>query len=578
MIDAAQLAAERTEWVPVAVPEIPFDPGRPWADEEPAVQEPDEQIEHAEMPRPRPWRPLDLTAVLAGQYRPPEPSVGARNDKVGFFYPGRVHSVASEAEAGKTWLCLVNAAFELGAGRAVLYLDFEDDEGGIVGRLLALGVPRDTIRDRFAYLRPDQAIGVGTNSTDLAEVLADLKPTLAVLDGVTEAMALHHLELKDDSDVARFGALLPRRIAARGPAVVLLDHVPKSTDNRGRFAIGGQHKLAGLNGAAYVLDSRQPFGIGVTGRSSVKLAKDRPGQLRRHALPAGDGLHWFADLTVRSEVDGSVFAELWPPREQLEDGGFRPTGFMAKVCRVLAEAPGGLSRNAIVSAARGRKETVLHALELLVSEGYVAVEKREPQPPHPRAALRGGPRMNENGSGSNRVQDGSGTRSEKRVPSPSPPTGRGPVRNPVRTHNTTKITDPFRQPTKDPMARQQPTIGAGIPTAAATPWLALRAGLATTATPCQGPDRAAWFANDATTRAAAAEACGHCRLRGPCHDYATAAAEPGGVWGGQDRQPRAPARRPHPTPPADTEDVERLVADCTRIHGINPDPTDRTNP
>lgn len=351
--------------------EIPYDPHMPWSDEDPQ-----DSGQPADPERRRPWLPLDLAAVLDGTYVPPQPTVGQRNDGVGLFYPGRIHTIASESEGGKTWLCLVAAAFELAADRAVLYLDFEDDEGGIVGRLLALGVPRDTIKARFAYLRPDQAVRTGTNLVDLAAVLTDLTPTLAVIDGVTEAMSLHGLELKDNGDVAKFGAMLPRRIASRGAAVVLLDHVPKDRDNQGRYALGGQHKLAGLNGAAYVLTNRQPFGIGVTGRSSVKLAKDRPGQLRRHALPSGEGLHWFADLTIRSEVDGSVFAELWPAREHTEDTGFRPTGYMAKICRVLDANVGALSQNTIVEQVRGKKSTVVAALELLVNEEYVAVEKR----------------------------------------------------------------------------------------------------------------------------------------------------------------------------------------------------------
>lgn len=87
----------------------------------------------------RSWQRVDLANVLSGDYTPPKPTVGARSDGVGLFYPGRVHSVASESEAGKTWLALQAAKGELAAGNAVVYIDFEDDEAGVVGRLIRPG-------------------------------------------------------------------------------------------------------------------------------------------------------------------------------------------------------------------------------------------------------------------------------------------------------------------------------------------------------------------------------------------------------------------------------------------------------
>ncbi len=88
----------------------------------------------------RTWAPVDLSDVLDGRYEPPRPTVGARADGAGLFYPGRMHTISSESEGGKTWLALAAAQHELHNGNAVIYLDFEDDEGGVVGRLLALGV------------------------------------------------------------------------------------------------------------------------------------------------------------------------------------------------------------------------------------------------------------------------------------------------------------------------------------------------------------------------------------------------------------------------------------------------------
>ena len=161
------------------------------------------------------WRPVDLTAILAGTSLPVMPTVGRRDDGAGLFYPGRTHIVAAEAEAGKTWLALAAVAAELGDGHACVFIDFEDDAAATVGRLVTMGVGRPALGPgRFAYIRPDDPVDLFGNKADLVQVLGDLKPALVVLDGVTEAMTMHGLELRDNTDVARFGRLLPRWIAS----------------------------------------------------------------------------------------------------------------------------------------------------------------------------------------------------------------------------------------------------------------------------------------------------------------------------------------------------------------------------
>lgn len=345
----------------------------PWEREQDPFTDADYGVWNGQ-PRPEQkhsWRPVDLTDVIEGRYEPPKPTVGRREDGVGLFYPGRGHTVASESEAGKSWFALVAVKQELDAGNAAIYLDFEDDEGGIGGRLLALGASPAAVRERFAYIRPDDSIEALANRTDLAQVLGDLRPTLTVLDGVTEAMTVHGLQMKDNTDIAAFGRLLPRWISDQGPAVVSLDHVTKDPETRGRYALGGVHKLNGLNGAAYVLDNRRAFGIGLTGVSGVYVAKDRPAQLRRHALPSKGGMHWFADLTIESLHETSVDAAIETPEPQT--GTFRPTGLMRKVSDALAKAGKPLTGREITDRVQGRQADVRLAVACLIDEKYISV-------------------------------------------------------------------------------------------------------------------------------------------------------------------------------------------------------------
>lgn len=199
------------------------------------------------------------------------------------------------------------------------------------------------------------------------ELVASPAPTLAVVDGMTEALALNGLDLRDNTDVARFLTLLPRRLARSGAAVLLVDHVVKDREARGRFAIGAQHKLAGID-VSYTLTSVDPFGRGRSGLSTLTVGKDRPGRVREHQAL---GSH-IAELRLSSDAEsGSVVVELAPPAG--EGGGeFRPTRLMERVSRAVEEEP-GLNKRAI-RGLQGKNETLDLALSLLMADGFVRLE------------------------------------------------------------------------------------------------------------------------------------------------------------------------------------------------------------
>lgn len=316
------------------------------------------------------WAPVDLGPVLSGDYEAPKPTIGQRDDGAGMLYPGREHSIFAEPEGMKTWLALVLGHGEMNRGNGVVFIDFEDGPAGIVSRLLALGASPDLIRDRFRYIRPEGPMGqVGED-----HIKALLAPpcTLVILDGVTEAMSLFDLDPKADTDVARFGRMLPKFITAHGPAVLSLDHVVKDRESRGRWATGSQHKLSGLNGVAYTLESVTPLAPGQTGKSRIRVSKDRPGEVRRNALPGSNGaLAWFADFVVESQPDGSALAYIKPPIAH--EGPFRPTAVMKKVADAIAGARGPLNVREIEARVGGKKAVTAAAVARLIDEGFVDV-------------------------------------------------------------------------------------------------------------------------------------------------------------------------------------------------------------
>lgn len=324
-----------------------------------------------EVEDPQSWRPADLSDVLDGTWKPPEPTVGCRSDGIGLFYLGKQHTVASESEGGKTWLLLAAARDEISRDHHVVYIDFEDDCGPVVGRLLALGVNPQRVQRFFHYLRPESPLTVPVNQADLDEMMTEYKPTLATVDGVTEAMTLHGLNPLDNHDAAKFGRLVPRRLAKWGAAAVCLDHVTKSSDTRGRYSIGAVHKLNGLDGAAFVLENRHPFGVDIEGRSTVRIAKDRPGQLRKHTLPNANGLPWFADLVLDSTMGGGhTEAAVIAPNSELATKP-RPTRMMRRVSDELANRPDGLAQRVLCDVVPGKTDTIRLALSHLIADGYV---------------------------------------------------------------------------------------------------------------------------------------------------------------------------------------------------------------
>ncbi len=116
--------------------------------------------------------------------------------------------------------------------------------------------------------------------------------------------------------------------------------------------------------------NRQPFGVGLTGRSTILISKDRPGQLRPHGLPSIGGLHAYGDLVMESRDQDHAQITIWPPKEK-DDTPERPTRLMAKIVELLA-ASGTLSQRRILAGVSGNTGSKRDALDLLILDGYVS--------------------------------------------------------------------------------------------------------------------------------------------------------------------------------------------------------------
>jgi hypothetical protein len=179
-------------------------------------------------------------------------------------------------------------------------------------------------------------------------------------------MQIDGLDPNDNAQIARWWRTYCIPPAHIGAAVVTIDHVAKSKDSRGRWGIGGQHKLAAISGAAYTVETITPFTRGKGGAANINVSKDRPGMVRELA----DGKH-VAVFRLNDEGQATISA---PVVSRDAEGNWHPSTLMAKVSEYLAAIhPAAATAKDIEGAVTGKGVYVRAARDSLAREGYAAI-------------------------------------------------------------------------------------------------------------------------------------------------------------------------------------------------------------
>lgn len=319
------------------------------------------------------WAPVDLAQIRDVGVERPQATILVTEAGQGLIYPGRIHSIAGESTTGKSWAMLAGLIQEIETGHPCTYIDFEDRADTLLARCEDMGATACEVDRLVRYINPETAFNPAS-WTHIETATKDCR--LVIIDGVTEAMTLHSLSLMDNEDIARWFELLPRRITNLGPAIMQIDHVVKNADDRGRFAIGGQHKLAGITGAAYSMVAAKSFAVGQAGHSRIVITKDRHGDVG----PVG---HTIAELHMTPDPARSPTAVNWSLSESTwvpsPDGRARLTGYMVKVSKYVQINP-GVTKRTLLDSGLGKDRYVASAIESLLLEGCLRIE------PGPRGA------------------------------------------------------------------------------------------------------------------------------------------------------------------------------------------------
>lgn len=315
------------------------------------------------------WRALDLQPFLDGTFTPPRTEIFKRTDDEALFYPGKVHSIYGESESGKSWIAQIAAAELLKMCQKVIYIDFESDALDIVNRLSILGVSHAEILQFFSYIRPDTSYNPSDPNW---QKILEGGTRLVIIDGVTEALNLWGKETKDNDGITQWMRIFPRVIASRsGACVVTIDHVTKDRETRGRFAIGGQAKLATIDGAAYLVEPLEALAPGRIGSLTVRVTKDRPGFVRRIAglYRKSDRTQEVAVVTIDSTGE-KMQCVIAPPilEDELEA---QMTEKLDREIVSFIDSNPGATKSMATRGIKGADAAVLARLDILIRDGVL---------------------------------------------------------------------------------------------------------------------------------------------------------------------------------------------------------------
>jgi AAA domain-containing protein len=298
------------------------------------------------------WVPHDLTEL---DERPPiMPTLGATQ----LLYPGKRHVFSGPPESAKTLAAYCMLLQTVRQDDTAMLIDFEMGPYDARQRLRELGGTPDEIK-RIHYVEPEDPW-----SEERAEALVKLNPGLVVVDAAAGAYQLEAFDDNKRADVETFNKRYVNVFWREGISSLLLDHVNKSADDRGKFVIGSERKL-GATDVHIGFETVKAISRGSTGRYKLITHKDRGGYLARGHL---------ADFHLES--DPETHAITWKfttPDSVGEDGVFRPTHLMEKASIQIETAGVAPTKTELATALGGRKKYALQAIDRLVAEGF-AVE------------------------------------------------------------------------------------------------------------------------------------------------------------------------------------------------------------
>lgn len=295
------------------------------------------------------WAPLNLNTL------PDKPPVQPTLGGVGIVYPGKRHVFSGPQESAKTMAAHAIGIEVVRDGGTLILIDFEMGAWDTRDRLKRFGATSDDL-NRVHYIEPSDPADDHT-----MERLLALHPTLVIVDAAAGAYDLQGLDDNKRLDVERFTRLYVRAFWRAGVATILLDHVVKNTELRGRYTIGSERKVGGAD-VHLGFDVITPIKRGGHGLFKISTHKDRGGFLKRGTL---------ATFELTSDPDTHDLTWDFKASTEDTDTPFRPTTLMQRVSEYLELHPEGESKNQIEKNVEGDNTYIRKAINALIEDEYV---------------------------------------------------------------------------------------------------------------------------------------------------------------------------------------------------------------
>ena len=298
---------------------------------------------------------IDLRKILAGEFKPELPDVGSILDGSFLFYSARLNEVHGAPSDGKTNIGLGVGAQVLNDGGTVLFLDPEDTAAAVVRRLISFGAKKEAIEKRFKYVQDPTPKEI----LEAIKWAEKNKPDLVWMDGLAEFLSALGLSENEPSDILQFFRRYAQPFAKTGAAVVISDHVVKSTESRGSWSRGSGAKMGRYDGVSYEIRMGEAYSPSQAGYVKLVVSKDRNGGVGPKGTIAAEA-HF---RPLGQNVTEVSFQKPTPKAD------FRPTALMDKILNALTENPDSTKRDL---RKLGSSKYVDEAIKLLIDDDRLA--------------------------------------------------------------------------------------------------------------------------------------------------------------------------------------------------------------
>lgn len=309
------------------------------------------------------WAPAaDIYALVRSK---PEPPDILSSERGGLFYRGKRHLVTGEPETLKSWIAAAAAAELMSAGENVGWWDSDEmGAGPLTERLEGFGADPKAISARLLYFTPERAFDDSAKATVIRAIDAR-PPALFVIDAMNPSMELQGLNPMVTAEVQNFYRTIVGLFHRRGIATVIIDHVSKDKETRGRWATGSERKVGGVDVHFNIeLIGEPPTRERPQGRAIVRGGKDRPGwHIRADGRRVGEFV---------MDLDDEKPWRLELGRVGAGDGRIRPTFLMQRVSEYLEREIHEVSKSQIETDVKGKATGIRTALHVLTDEKYIA--------------------------------------------------------------------------------------------------------------------------------------------------------------------------------------------------------------